>query len=148
MNTLLTLEEFRTFCPSSSLSDAQIEMYLNIATEVIHEYAGISLEEGEMTEILRGNNQNTLYVTKRPLTQILDIKSNFDTENIIINPAQNGIRRTSGVFYQGQDIEEPYMASQTSKSETILINYIGGYKYPSGEEKGNVPYSLKYAVCQ
>lgn len=150
MNTLLTLEEFKLFYPFSSLTDPQIKLYLEIVTELLHDMAGVSLEEGEITEILRGNNQNTLYIKKRPITQIIECSSNKNNlllNEITINLAKNGITRQRGIFLQGQDIHDPYMASKTTTSEIVKIKYIGGYKYPSDTEKGNVPTSLKYALA-
>lgn len=150
MNTLLTLEEFKLFYPSSSLSDAQINLYLQLVTEFLHELAGVSLEEGEITETLRGNNSNILFLKKRPIKQIIECissKSGDITKNITLNLANTGIVNTKGIFYQGQDIEEPYMASKTTKSDFITIKYVGGFKYPSQLEAGNVPISLKMALA-
>ena len=55
MNTIITVEEFKEFYPSSSLTDMQIKLYCEMMTEYIHELAGVSLEEGEITETLKGN---------------------------------------------------------------------------------------------
>lgn len=149
MNTLLTLEEFRAFSPSSSLTDSRIEIYLQIATEILHEYAGVSLEEGEITEILKGNNQNILFLKKRPVKSIIECSSNKN-ENLLnsisINLSNSAIIRHNGVFFQGQDIDEPYLASDTTRSEIVKVKYKGGFVYPSLTEKGDVPYSLKYAL--
>ena len=145
MNTLLTVEEFKLFFPSSSLSDEQILMYCEIATELVHELAGISLEEGEITETLKGNNQNTLYVKKRPIKNIIEISSNKVGDLLsltVCNLSKTGVQKINGIFYQGQDINEPYMASKTTTSEIVKIKYLGGYKYPD-----EVPKLLKYALA-
>ncbi len=145
MNTLLTVEEFKLFYPFSSLTDEQILMYCQIVTELVHELAGVSLEEGEITETLVGNNQNTLYVKKRPIKNIIEISSNKTGDLLsltVCNLSKTGIQKTKGIFYQGQDITEPYMASQTTKSEIVKIKYLGGYKYPQ-----EVPTLLKYALA-
>lgn len=145
MNTLLTVEEFKLFFPSSSLSDEQILMYCEIVTELVHELAGISLEEGEVTETLKGNNQDTLYLRKRPVKQLIEVaskKSGDIKEQVKINLGRTGITKDNGIFYQGQDIYEPCMASKTTKSDFISIKYLGGYKYPN-----EVPKLLKYALA-
>lgn len=143
MNTLLTVDEFKLFFPSSSLTDIQIELYCEIITEYVHNLAGVSLEEGEITERLKGNNQKTIYLKKRPIKSITSLEGNrTHLSDVVINNTKNGIERVRGVFYQGQDIFEPYMASQTTKSETIEIKYIGGWKYPE-----EVPKTLKYALA-
>ena len=148
MNTLLTLEEFKILSPSSNLTDDQIQMYLEIMTETVHSLAGISLEEGEITESLKGNNQSTLYLKKRPVKDILNISGNKNIKltDITVNLYKNGVSLKKGIFYQGQDITEPKLAHQPTKSNFIDITYIGGYKYPSENEKGDVPASLKLAL--
>lgn len=145
MNTIITVEEFKKFCPSSTLSSEQIQIYCELMTEYIHELAGVSLEEGEHTEILRGTGQDTLFLKKRPVSSIISLKSNMDTtfDDIYINEYKTGIKRLYGIFYKGQDIYDN-IASVTSKSERIEITYVGGYKY--GPD-GNVPKLLKYALC-
>lgn len=144
MNTIITVEEFKEFYPSSSLMDRQIRMYCQMMTEYIHELAGVSLEEGEYTETLKGNGQDTLYLKKRPVSSISSLEGNRTSLNdVVINEYKNGIKRLYGVFYKGQDIFEN-TASVTSKSEIIKITYVGGWKY--GVD-GNVPISLKYALA-
>lgn len=149
MNTLLTLEEFKLFNPSSSLSDMQIKMYLQLVTELVHEFAGVSLEEGEITENLKGNNSNVIYIKKRPISEIIEFSLNGQDykNNVSINLGSNGIVNNNGIFYQGQDITEPYMASKTTKSNKITVKYRGGFKYPTDEDQGNVPISLKMALA-
>lgn len=144
MNTIITVEEFKEFYPSSSLTDGQIRMYCQMMTEYIHELAGVSLEEGEYTETLKGNGEDTLYLKKRPVSSISSLEGNRTSLNdIVINEYKNGIKRLYGVFYKGQDIFEN-TASVTSKSEIIKITYVGGWKYGAD---GNVPISLKYALA-
>lgn len=145
MNTLLTVEEFKLFYPSSSLSDEQILMYCEIVTELIHELAGISLEEGEITETIKGNDQNTIYLKKRPVKQIIECGSNKNDKllsDVSINLYHTGITKNVGIFLQGQDIKEPYLASKTTKSEIVKIKYLAGYKYPQ-----EVPKILKFALA-
>lgn len=148
MNTLLTIEEFKILSPSTNLSDIQIQMYLEIMTETVHSLAGISLEEGEITESLKGNNQSILYLKKRPIKEILNISgnNNIKLNDVTINLYKNGVSLKRGIFYQGQDIKEVGLAHQPTKSNLIEITYIGGYKYPTKDEKGNVPVSLKLAL--
>lgn len=144
MNTIITVEEFKEFYPSSSLTDGQIRMYCQMMTEYIHELAGVSLEEGEYTETLKGNGEDTLYLKKRPVSSISSLEGNRTSLNdVVINEYKNGIKRLYGVFYKGQDIFEN-TASVTSKSEIIKITYVGGWKYGAD---GNVPISLKYALA-
>lgn len=142
MNTILTTEEFKKFYPSSSLTDEQIQMYCQIITEYIHELAGVSLEEGEITETLFGNDNRIIYLKKRPVKEIKSFESNRTNINdIAINSDNNGIERLKGIFYKGQDIYE-HLASNMTFSERVKITYIGGYKYPDG-----VPMMLKYAAA-
>ena len=144
MNTILSVEEFKKFYPSSSLTDEQIEIYCQLVTEYIHELAGVSLEEGEYTETLKGNGEDTLYLKKRPVTVVSSLEGNRTTfDDIVINEYKNGIKRLYGVFYKGQDIFEN-TASVTSKSEIVKVTYTGGWKYGAD---GNVPVSLKYALA-
>lgn len=144
MNTIITIEEFKAFYPSSSLTDSQITMYCQMMTEYIHELAGVSLEEGEYTETLKGNGQENLILKKKPVTSIISLEGNRTVLNdVVINESSNGIKRLNGVFYKGQDIFEN-TASVTSRSEIIKITYVGGYKYGA---EGNVPALLKYAIA-
>lgn len=144
MNTIITVEEFKEFYPSSSLTDMQIQLYCEMMTEYIHELAGVSLEEGEYTETLKGNGQDTLYLKKRPVTSINSLEGNRTSfDDVMVNEYKNGIKRLYGVFYKGQDIFEN-TASMTSKSEIVKVTYTGGYKYGA---EGNVPTSLKYALA-
>lgn len=144
MNTIITVEEFKEFYPSSSLTDGQIRMYCQMMTEYIHELAGVSLEEGEHTETLKGNGEDTLYLKKRPVSSISLLEGNRTSfDDVVINEYKNGIKRLYGVFCKGQDIFEN-TASVTSKSEIIKITYTGGWKYGAD---GNVPISLKYALA-
>lgn len=136
---ILTVEEYKNFSPSSPLSDLQVKLYIDLVSDYIKEYLGTDLDIGEVTEIKKGNNLNILYLDKRPVQKILEISSNrgIELHDIVINSSKTGILRVNGIFYQGQDINEPYLASNTTKSEIIKIKYIGGYEV--------IPNIIKYA---
>lgn len=147
MNTIISVNDFKKFNPSSSLTDEQIQLYCMLITEWIHEYASVSLEEGEHTETILGNGTDKLFLMKRPVTSLTALKSNRTTlDDVVILDTKNGIKRLNGIFTKGQDIYD-YLASRNVASEKITITYTGGYRYPTEDDAGNVPELLKYALC-
>lgn len=146
-NTIISLGEFKKLNSSLELTDDEIQILLKVATDYIHTLAGISLEEGEHTEYLHGNGTRRLYLIKRPVRKIIKILRNGNDSNINDYIIENEcIRLKKGIFYQGQDMYEPYLAGNYTRSEYIEITYIGGFKYPTDTEEGNVPWDLKMAI--
>lgn len=146
-NTIISLDEFKKLNSSLELTDAEIQILLKVVTDYIHTLAGVSLEEGEYTEYLHGNGTKRLYLIKRPVRKIIKITRNGNDSDVNDYIVENEcIRLKKGIFYQGQDMYEPYLAGFYTKSEYIEITYIGGFKYPTKEDEGNVPWDLKMAI--
>ena len=146
MKTVIDIVDFKNISTSShELTDEQINYYCEFVTDFLHDLAGVNLDYGEITEKLKGNGTDTLYIKKRPILEILEVKG-IDFDEIEINFYKNGIKRKNGIFYKGQDIQEPFLASKTLSSDKITITYKGGYKYPNGVDRGNVPAGLKLAL--
>lgn len=145
--TIISLDEFKKLNSSLELTDNEIQVFLKVVTDYIHTLAGISLEEGKHTEYLYGNGTRRLYLIKRPIKEIIKILRNGNESNINDYVIENEcIRLKRGIFFQGQDINEPYLAGKYTKSEYIEVTYIGGFKYPDEHEEGNVPWDLKMAI--
>lgn len=146
-NTIISLDEFKKLNSSLELTDNEIQILLKVVTDYIHTLAGVSLEEGEYTEYLHGNGTKRLYLIKRPVRKIIKITRNRNDSDVNDYIVENEcIRLKKGIFYQGQDMYEPYLAGFYTKSEYIEITYIGGFKYPTKEDEGNVPWDLKMAI--
>lgn len=147
-NKIISEDEFRYLNSSLEISSEDLNILLNVATDYIHTLAGISLEKGEHTEYLHGNGTNKLYLEKRPINKLIKVLRNGREDNLNNYIVKNDcICLKRGIFYQGQDMYEPYLAGNYTQSEYIEITYIGGFEYPTaGGDKGNVPWDLKMAV--
>lgn len=146
-NLIITAEELIKLS-SSDLDKDSAEIFAEMVTDYIHNLVGCSLEYGEMTERLRGNNQSRLYLKKRPVERLISIKTNEREGNIndyIIG--REYLETKQGVFPQGFGLHFPYLAMKSLEDVIIEIKYIGGYKYPVDEDKGNVPWDLKLGIA-
>lgn len=133
---------------SSDLDKDSAEIFAEMATDYIHNLVGCSLEYGRMTERLKGNNQNRLYLKKRPVEQLISIITNGNRGNIndyIVG--REYIETKRGVFPQGFGLHFPYLAMRSLEDVIIEVTYLGGYKYPSDEDRGNIPMDLKMGIA-
>lgn len=146
-NLIITAEELIKLS-SSDLDKGSAEIFAEMVTDYIHNLVGCSLEYGEMTERLRGNNQSRLYLKKRPVEKLISIVTNESRGNIddyIVG--REYIETKKGVFPQGFGLHFPYLAMRSLEDVIIEVTYLGGYKYPTGEDKGNVPWDLKMGIA-
>lgn len=146
-NLIITVEELIKLS-SSDLDKDSAEIFAEMVTDYIHNLVGCSLEYGEMTERLRGNNQNRLYLKKRPVEKLISIVTNESSGNIddyIVG--REYIETKKGVFPQGFGLHFPYLAMRSLEDVIIEVTYLGGYKYPSDEDRGNVPWDLKMGIA-
>ena len=133
---------------SSDLDKDSAEIFAEMATDYIPNLVGCSLEYGRMTERLKGNNQNRLYLKKRPVEQLISIITNGNSGNIndyIVG--REYIETKRGVFPQGFGLHFPYLAMRSLEDVIIEVTYLGGYKYPSDEDRGNIPMDLKMGIA-
>lgn len=146
-NLIITAEELIKLS-SSDLDKDSAEIFAEMATDYIHNLVGCSLKYGRMTERLKGNNQNRLYLKKRPVEQLISIVTNGNSGNIndyIVG--REYIETKRGVFPQGFGLHFPYLAMRSLEDVIIEVTYLGGYKYPSDEDSGNVPMDLKMGIA-
>lgn len=144
---IITHEEFRAICPDSSITDDRLALLIESFTDYINSLGLYSLEFGKIIEFLKGNDTRKLYLNKRPVKNILTLECNdveIDSTNYF-NDERCVILKNS-IFPAGMDIYEP-TAGDYSRSGNILVEYEAGFIFPTGEIKGNVPSSLKFAIC-
>lgn len=153
MNTIITPEELIKFSSSGLNNDNPkdleiLEFYCQVATDYFTNLFGYSLEMSEEKESLKGNNQDKLYLKKRPIIEIRSLKINgIEVSSSKFTVTQNYIQLNNGIFKQGFDIKFPSLSMRTVKSDEIEIMYQAGYKFTNREtgEEGNVPSDLKMA---
>lgn len=146
-NLIITPEELIRLS-SSELDDEKAEIYANIATDYIENLIGVSIEEAPYKEYLEGNNQNVLYLKKRPVKDIISIKINGvpqNKNNFIVY--KDKIQSKQKIFKQGFGINFPHIAMQNRKSDFIEIEYLGGFKFDSKYGRGEIPWDLKLAIA-
>lgn len=146
-NLIITPEELIKLS-SSELDYEKAEIYANIATDYIENLIGVSIEEGIYKEYLEGNNQNVLYLKKRPVKKVISIKINGvlqDKSNFIIY--KDRVQSKQGIFKQGFGINFPHIAMQNRKSDFIEVEYLGGFKFDSECGRGEIPWDLKLAIA-
>ena len=81
MNTIITPEELIKFSSSDLSMDNQedvekLEFYCQMATDYFSNLFGYSLELSQEVERLKGNNQDRLYLKKRPIVEVESLKIN------------------------------------------------------------------------
>jgi hypothetical protein len=155
LNTIITPEELIKFSSSDLSMDNQedvekLEFYCQMATDYFSNLFGYSLELSQEVERLKGNNQDRLYLKKRPIVEVESLKINgIEVPSSKFTITKDYIQLNSGIFKQGFDIKFPYLSMRTIKSDEIEVIYQAGYKFRDKEtgEVGNVPYDLKMACC-
>jgi len=144
---IITKEEFRAICPDSSITDDRLTLLIESFTDYINSLGLYSLEFGKIIEFLKGNDTRKLYLNKRPVKNILTLECNdveIDSTNYF-NDERCVILKNS-IFPAGMDIYEP-TAGDYSRSGNILVEYEAGFIFPTEKIEGNIPSSLKFAIC-
>lgn len=147
MSMIITVEDFRAICPNSSITDDKLVLLIEAFTDTINKMGLYSLEFGTVVEFLKGNDTNRLYLNKRPIQNILKLEIN-DTEIVDTDyfHDERCVILKNNIFLAGMDIYEP-TAGDYSRSGNVLIEYEAGFVFPSNGVEGNVPASLKFAIC-
>lgn len=148
MKTIINKDEFRGLSPESPVEDAVLTNYLNTVTDLIHSYAGYSLEESEITEYKLGSGGRALYLDRRPVKSVSKVvKNDAELATTEYRHDDRKIELVSGAFFKGQDFYEA-TAGRTTKSDRVEITYTAGFVYPEASEDSSstVPWDLKLAV--
>lgn len=120
------------------------DLWLDIAWESLNKLVGYELDLGSKTDIKEGTGKDIIYLSKRPITEITEIKiNNFDRALEEFEIYENiGVRNKLGCFDIGigQCFPSIKMGRYT-ETDNVEISYNAGY------DKDNFPNDLIFAAC-
>ena len=103
------------------------DLWLDIIWERLCELVGYDLSEGSKKEIFVGGIDNkNLYLSKRPLTEITEVKINNVVLESINYSNYNGIAIRFNQFIP-QNTSRPFGMSGICNNNEIEVDYIAGY---------------------